>query len=535
MTVASLSNKNPYYIARENDWVMARDSYGGEKYVKEKEDAYLPPTAAMVADGMTFKQTGWSAYQAYKQRAVYPELVRPSLMAMLGVMHRKPPTIELPEKLEPMRDSATFNGEGLNWLLQKINEQQMLMGRYGLMLDVASGAGPQALPYIVTYNAESIINWDSTKVGDDRGVRQLQLVVLNESEFERKSGLAWVQMMRYRVLAMVNGVSDSWPEIPAAQNEYVAGSVRHTQDITSGDFVAPSIAGRTLNQIPFVFIGPRDLVPEPDMPVVMPLTRIALAIYRTEADYRQALYMQGQDTLVVIGQQADANAGKTRVGAFGSIDLPLGGDAKYVGASADGLSALQTAIQDDHKRAAQLGAQLLTERGNEAESGNALGIRVASRTATLTTVAMAGAGGLEQILKMAATWVGADPEEVSVKPNLDFAENIAQAQDLVYLMTGKNMGAPLSRESIHDWMARNDYTAMNFEEEETAIDSEPPTLTGLGTPGVAGIMPGGAKKPPADKTNTKGNKASKQSAKEKDGTSGAAPPGAGSSDAPSGQ
>lgn len=484
MTVTALSNKNPYYIQREIDWVMARDSYGGERYIKEKNDDYLPPTASMIANGMETKQAGWQAYQAYKARAVYPEIVRPSLMSMLGVMHRKPPNIELPKKLEAMRERATFNGESLNWLMQKINEQQMLMGRIGLMLDIADGAGPTAMPYIVTYNAETAINWDSSKVGDDKGVRNLQLVVLNETEFERR-GLTWIQMQRYRVLAMAGDVREAWPDIVADDNEYVAAEVKHTQSVTGAQFHTPELGGKTLNAIPFVFCGPRDLVPEPDLPVVMPLARIALAIYRTEADYRQALYMQGQDTLVVVGQQADASAGKTAVGAFGSIDLPIGGDAKYIGAQSSGISDLKDAIENDHKRAAQLGAQLLTERGNEAEAAGALGIRVASRTATLTTIANAGAGAMQRILRHAATWVGANPDEVSVQPNLDFAENVANAQDSVYLMTAKNMGMPYAKRSIHGWLARNNFTEMAYEEELSSINSEPPTEM-LGTPGVAG-------------------------------------------------
>lgn len=488
MTVGALSTKNPYYIQREIDWVMSRDAYGGERYIKEKAEEYLPPTMAMLSDGMSYGQPGYNAYQAYKGRAVYHELVKPSLMAMLGVMHRKPPDIQLPAKLEAMRKRATFNGESLHWLIQKINEQQMLMGRFGLFLDVATGKpASQAMPYIIGYNAETVINWDSSKQGDDAGLRTLQLVVLNESEFERRNGLSWVQMMRYRVLGISSMIADAWPNIVAPPSTYVAAEVRHSQDVASTQFVVPNIGGTTLDAIPFVFVGPRDLAPEPDIPVLMPMVRIALAIYRTEADYRQALYMQGQDTLVVTGQQADADAGKTRVGAFGSINLPIGGDAKYIGAQSDGINDLSTSIQNDLKRAAQLGAQLLTERGNEAESGDALNIRVASRTATLTTVAQAGAGGLEQILRSAATWVGADPEQVIVKPNLDFASDPAQAQDAVYLMTAKKLGLPLAEKSVHGWLKRHDFTDMDYEAEKDLIDEEPPDVMGLGTPGSAGV------------------------------------------------
>lgn len=464
-----------------------RDAYGGERYIKEKGQEYLPATLAQMQDGMTFGNIGFNAYLAYKARAVYHEMVKPALMAALGVMHRKDPVIKLPSKLEPMRDNATFNGEGLPWLLQKINEQQMLAGRYGLMLDVKTGAGPKDLPYVIGYNAEAIVNWDSTKFGDDQGPRSLQLVVLNETDYERRAGLAWTQIMRWRVLARAGDVRDTW-DVGGPDNVYIAAEVRNTADAHVGDFIAPSLAGRTLPEIPFVFVGPRDLAPEPDSPVLMPLARIALAIYRTEADYRQALYMQGQDTLVITGQQADANTGNTRVGAFGSIDLPIGGDAKYIGAESSGISDMKESIENDKAQAAQLGAQLLTERGNEAEAAQALNVRVASRTATLTTVAKAGAAALEKLLKHAAVWVGANPDEVSVIPNLDFADNKAQAQDAVYLMTAKNMGLPLAAKSIHTWLSRNEFTELTYEDEMKEKEKEPPSVgPGLGTPGVAGV------------------------------------------------
>lgn len=496
MAVVALSNKSPYYITREVDWVMMRDAYSGERAIKDKMEQYLPPTQTMLLDGMSFNQQGWQMYQAYRTRAVYHEMVKPALMAMLGVMHRKPPEVKLPAKLEPMRERATFNGESLHWLIQKINEQQMLMGRYGLLLDVATQdpnkSNPLALPYVVGYNTESIINWDSSKASDDQGLRQLQFVVLNESTYARRNGLQWVLEQRYRVLGQSNKVRDAWPDIPVddgPNGKYVAANVIQTEHLPDQEFYAPTLAGRELESIPFVFVGPRDLVPEPDMPVLMPLARIGLAIYRTEADYRQALYMQGQDTMVIIGQQATTDNSRTRIGAYGVIELPVNGDAKYVGSSR-GLGDFENAIQNDMKRAAQLGAQLLSERGNEAEAGNALQIRVASRTATLTTVAQCGAAALEQILKHAATWVGADPNQVKVTPNLDFADDPAQAQDLVYVQTAKNMGFPISEESIHAWAKKREFTVKTYEEELAARDKEEPLLIAPPTvPGARGVAP----------------------------------------------
>lgn len=490
MAVAGLSIHNPYYLSREVEWKIMRDAYGGERYIKESNQIYLPATASMLDNGMGVGQDGWAAYQSYRGRSVYHELVKPSLMAMLGVMHRKPPTIKLPKKMEPMLEKATFNGESLHWLLQKINEQQMLVGRIGLFLDVRKEKGPNELPYIVTYNAEQIINWDSSKVGDDEGYRTLEFVVLDESDMERKDNLAWTRIARYRVLAMAGAMRPVW-DTKFEDDTYIGGKTIDKMDIAAPEFTQPSIGGTTLDHIPFVFVGPRDLVPEPDAPVLMPIARLALAIYRTEADYRQALFMQGQDTLVVIGQQADAAVGRTRMGALGSIDLPMGGDAKFIGAQSQGIQYLENAIQNDLIRAAQLGAQLLSERGNEAEAASALNIRVASRTATLTTVAITGAAGLERILKDAAILLGCDEKEVSVKANLDFAEVKATAQDIVYLMTGKKLGAPLSLDSIHEWLQRHEFTSKTRDDEQAAIDKEDPIDLGLGTPGQAGVPTGG--------------------------------------------
>jgi hypothetical protein len=512
--VEALSSKNPYYSGRELDWVIMRDAYAGERLIKEKGELYLPPTAQQRNEGMAFRQPGFASYQAYRMRAVYHELVKPALMAMLGVMHRAPPDIELPSQLDKMRDHATFGGESLPWLTQKINEQQMLMGRLGLLLDVADGADAKVLPHVVVYNTEQIINWDSTIISDNH-TRETKFVVLNESAFERQpGGLMWQQVERYRVLARAGNVRDIWPDIQAEDDEYVACEVVKRASADGEEFKRPSIAGQTLKTIPFVFVGPRDLAPEPDAPVLMPLARIALTIYRTEADYRQSLYMQGQDTLVVIGQNPSTDTNRTTVGAFGSIDLPINGDAKFIGADSGGISEQATAIQNDLKRAAQLGAQLLSERGNEAEAGQALAIRVASRTATLTTVAQMGAVGLEQMLRQAAIWKGADPDKVHVNPNLDFADDPALAQDTVYLQTAKNMGLPISRRSIHGWLKKREFTPLDYEEEQKEIDKEEvlpgivpgqPGASGRGVPGDSVSFPKPGEVTPAKKGTSSGS------------------------------
>jgi hypothetical protein len=138
-----IDNKHPQYSEFILDWLTMRDTYRGERIVKEKGELYLPPTAGMQADGMLTKQPGRQAYDSYKLRAVYHDFVSDAVEAMIGMMHSKPPTIELPKALEPMMERATINGEGLAHLLRRINEQQLITGRLGLLLDLPIIPDPQ--------------------------------------------------------------------------------------------------------------------------------------------------------------------------------------------------------------------------------------------------------------------------------------------------------------------------------------------------------------------------------------------------------
>lgn len=482
--MATLTAKHPTWIIREADWILMRHSEAGERAIKGQRMRYLAPSSMMVARSMNSPaDLGWKMYDSYLSRAVYHDIVRPALDAMIGVMHSKPAKINVPKRMEPLLKRATFNGDSMDVLLQKINEAQLLTGRIGVMLDVAQDAQVDKLPYLVTYSTESIVNWDTSKVSENDGFRALQFVVLNETGMERTNGLEWQVVVKHRVLAMGDKTQDVFPGAPNGP-VYCAAGVRIAESVIGDDFGVVHFGGNTLDAIPFVFIGPKDLVPEPDVPPLLPLARIALAIYRGEADYRQALYLQGQQTLVTVG--AATNATDTlEVGASAEIALPIGGEAYYIGASADGLKAQADAILEDKRQAAHLGANLLETQGGAAESGDALLIRTAARTSSLTTVAKAGAAGLELLLKQAAVWVGANPDEVSVEANLEFGDRDTLAINLVQIMSAKMQGLPMADETVHWYMAQNGFTNKTFEEEKEAMQDDAPRI--LGGPG----MPGG--------------------------------------------
>ena len=382
-----------------------------------------------------------------------------------------------------MLDKMTIQGEGAQMLLRRINEAQLVSGRCGLLVDAPTGVDPyKALPYIAFYEPERIINWDAGR--RDEGRNLLELVVLDESGFQRE-GFTWVAERKHRVL--VRGIPEAlesgWVRPEIADNYGVCVKVNDMSMPIPDDFIFPQIGGKYLQDVPFVFISAKDLVPEPDEegPPLLGLSNLALAIYRGEADYRSTLHYQGQQTLVIIGgnvSDVDENQ-QLRVGNKGVIDLRIGGDAKYIGVSASGLGEMRQSIKNDDDKAATFGVQFMDVGSARGESGEALRIRVAARTTTISAIAQAAGAGLEQALKYCAQWVGEDPNEVSVLPQTDFADANVAGASLLAFMQAKQLGLPLSLKSLHRMMQLNDLTEMDFDTENEQIEDEAESLVGM--------------------------------------------------------
>lgn len=442
-----------------------RDAYAGERQVKSKGQLYLPATQGQILDGMN-KATdiGSLAYAAYVKRARFPNFVREAVQTAVGMLHSKPPKISLPEKLKDVRSSR---GETLPQLLRRINAEQLITGRIGILADVPNGV-TNAIPYLATYSAERIINWDDGSMSTVNP-QELELIVIDESEFVRADSLQWVETTKYRVLMKNNA------------GKYVFG-VFETADFEASKLKAASIAGKNPETIPFVMVNACDLVTDTDEPPLMDLGNLCMTIYRAEADYRQNLFMQGQDTLVVIGSIADDEEA-IRTGAGSNIQVPMGGDAKYIGVNSDGLSEQRESLENDRMRAGSMGAQSIDTVSRQRESGTSLNIRIAARTADLTQIAMTAAAGLERILKICAKWVGANPEEVVIEPNLEFGDMPLTGQNMVEMQTAQNLGYPVSSKSLHRLAFDRGVTKLSFEEEMAERKKEKGSVFDIGING----------------------------------------------------
>jgi hypothetical protein len=446
-----VETRHPDYSDRIDEWLLMRRSFRGQSAIKKEQVIYLP-----MPSGFTAQNDGGSEmYSAYLTRAVFPEIVKPTIRGMVGIIHRLPAEIKLPPALQPMLERATADGLPLDVFHRKITEEILKEGRYSVLADVPEGGAD--MPFLAGYVAETLINWD-----EDRR----DFFVLDESKLKRE-GFAWNTYKQFRVLQVEGGrYSQSLHE----------NGVQRAIEIQAR-------AAKPVPEVPLVVIGATELAIKPEDPPLLGVARAAGSIYRLDADMRHMLFNSAQDTFVVTGLGANDKL-PTVTGSGVVIGLPPQADAKYVGISVTGASVMRQQMVDDRDNATAHGAKMFEKtEGGGPESGEALKIKQAAQTATLVTIAQASAQGLEKALRHAATFVGADPNSVVVKPNLKLVEATLTAQDakaLVELWQAKG----ISRTTLFYNLHRGDLMppGRTQEQEDAEIEAddllEPPEVEG---------------------------------------------------------
>lgn len=453
---------HPDYVEYASAWEMMRGTIDGEDEIKEHSEKYLPMKSGIKA--MTDANARQAAYDSYKNRAEFPEIVSPTVQGGVGLIHAKPTEIVIPKAMEPLRERATKDGLTLDGLHQRLTMEVMRMGRFGLM----PGVTEKGEFHIAGYTAETIRNWDSP-------TGPLNYLVLDETGMVRDPETnKWVADRRYRENYIENGayVSREWVKTKGHDGK---------EAWVPQEPVLSTIKGRAaLPIVPFVFIGSTDLTPSPDEIPLYGLAKLALRAYRLDADYVSALHMTSEPTPYVTGVTAET-APKT-IGAAAMWALPEGATAGFLEFSGPGIQAQEKAIQNTLERAIMFGAQLFSDTRKTAESGEAKKIRLGSQQATLKSVAMTVAAGLEQCLRNIAIWGGLNPDDVSVMPNLDFVDHSLEPQEILALVSAWQAGA-YSKQTLFENFQRGEVISADrtFEDEEEMIQSDP-ALANLGMP-----------------------------------------------------
>lgn len=474
-----VNSKHIQYNEHIEEWRNCRLFYHGEKAVKAETTRFLPKPERATAQ----------EYQNYVSRAFFFPAVNRTVDGLTGAIDRKAPTVELPTKLEYIKENADSNFATLRQFSKIVLDEQFITGRAGILVERDPGG---SRPYMIMYEAENILNWavDSEQ--------RVTMVVLREYFYESKQEDPFVQTrkQRFRVLRMENGryIQQIYSEFLTETKDLV---------IEFDNEIEPTKAGIPLSDIPFVFVNPHSITPKIDKPPLLDLVLKNCEHYRVCADYANSLYLVANPFLVVKG----VTAPKTRtskaynlagelvqehtgladyneptfniaIGSTRAVFLPADADIKLLESTGHGVNPNKDRANDIKLEMAVLGARLLENQRTGVETAETAQLRQSGETSTLSNIVVNVSAAIKKALMLLAEWENVDGSEIDFTLNTDFVDTTINPQ-LVSTLADLVQREYISWDTFYHNLATGELTVPGRtpDEERQEIQKQPPLTT----------------------------------------------------------
>lgn len=392
-----------------------------EQNVDELGEKYLPCPSGKALSNRTPEEI--IRYRNYVMRAIFYNFLARTLVGFVGQVFSREPSVKNPASLAAMVKDATGDGLSLEQLAKEACAEVLSVGRYGLFVDYPtlgpSGASKAqvddgtARPVIMPYKAEAIIDWEYKKVG---AKWVLCYVVLKEeyNHRDKESGRLEVRT-QYRVLDI-------------GENNFYRQRV--WRDEVSDDSPAgwvtdmesqPIANGKSLEEIPFTFIGSVNNDANPDFPPMYDMAKINIGHYRNSADYEESIFYIGQPTFVVTGlTESWYDKMLNKIIRFGSREgIHLNKDAGAQILQAEANTMAKEGMDSKKEQLASMGAEFLRE-SNTQKTATEAAINDSSRTSALSTAAKNVSAAFTFAMEWAAIFQGEAENTVEFKLNSEF-------------------------------------------------------------------------------------------------------------------
>ena len=439
----NVSTIHPLLRSRLNQIRRSRDTYQGTDSIKRLDDDLLGnQTFVKIDEEYLPRLSGQDQdmYDSYKTRAVFFAAMSRTVVALVGAIDRKPPTIKGAEAIESFAKDVTGNGVSLSEFLCEIEAEIMISGRVTVCIDRKNSSDNR--PYLIWYKSEDTINWFSKVYGDFD--EKLSRMIFRESYFGVSEDNAYAQVRKeqYREYSLDDqgqSVVTLWRhdgEEDAMEKEWVAVE---TYTLTN--------RGRPLGFLPCVPIVCDGSILEVPKPPLLDLVDVNISHYRNSADYEHGMHWTALPTPYFTG--LNDRDGEITIGSGSAIILPdPSSSAGFLEFSGVGLATIKTAM--DHKEAMMqsLGARMLAGKMDQSTSAEVARINYSGETAALSNIAKSMSRGITKLLRMVARWENqAGAETISVHLNEDYVDSKLAAADITALM-GAYQGGVLSLESL---------------------------------------------------------------------------------------
>lgn len=457
--MSKMNVRNEKYLEARYSRQQMRDTIAGSNAIKRKGELYLPMPSSWAdvppAPGASKTANDYNApflhpnpaYQAYLQRARFPDITANGLRGMMGVASKVPPEIDLPSSIAYLETEVNSSGLSIAEFYDFILGEMLTVGNVNIVVDYDTDLNRF---YLTTYTAESTIDWNYDQIKGSVDIHDISFI---ESVEEDGSETILKYEFDEDLKVVVQLYSDGDPIGPPREISHF---------------------GRRYEKIPVFPAGTIENIPDPQPIPLLGISDIALEIYQENADLRQAHFLTCNPTLFIFG--AKESERPTTVGSQVIVMLQNPqGRAEYPATDTSALNHIKEYIHERYQEAASYGANILISGAKE--SGEALSVRQASRGANLVKCAKQAGAAIENALNFIAEISGLNPDSVVFKPSTEFAEMVLNSQDINSLVLGWLQGA-WDRETVLDNMRAAGYISHSKTNSDVInnIENSPPSI-----------------------------------------------------------
>ena len=484
----SVDHQHPQYVDTLAIWQLVRDADKGATAVKKRAKgssentmlglagtAYLPPPNPTDASAENRLR-----YQAYVDRATYVNFTAQTKEGMLGLVFRKKVEIEVDPAIE--YKIKNINGGGLtsDQMIKDVTAEVLCLGRHGLLEDYPQANEGMTEAQVkqlnlqsntVSYEAESIINWQTTTMG---GVQKLSLVVLKEPyPCASDDGFSIEFKDYHRVLMLRDGVYIQQLYDENGQlTTWSTGTLNENgEDLYTADIIPRKSDGSTWDEIPFIFVGSVNNDPSVDKAPLYDIAELNIAHYRNSADFEESSFMVGQPTPVLTGltqSWVDSNyEDGIHIGSRAAILLPEGGSGSLLQAA--GNSMPEQGMKNKEEQMIKLGARLIQDQGG-VETAEAAKIRFSGQNSKIASILINVEAAFEQCAEWAKMFMGGTAE-TEIEINKELYEKTIDPQMLIAQMQLMDRGV-IAKKDLRTNMRKGNLIDSDRTDEDIEAETE---------------------------------------------------------------
>lgn len=408
-------------------WTTLRDIHAGTNAVKSKGEAYLRKLSAHSND----------EYSAYLHRAPFYNGVRRTHEGLMGSLFRREAEHAIPEVISRLlgdkEATVTTCGRTLPELEKYAASELLLVGRFGILVDLPAGASTNPAPMLSLYQAEDIFSWRTRLF---QGKKIVDRIILREA-YETPTSYSIERSKVIRVLKL-DPDANSPSGLTYSQEVFWYDE---KNELLKSEAVTPSVRGLTLGYIPFEFLNVDDLRPDVSTPPMLDLAMMNLEHYESSALLSHALFYAGMPTYYIAGDADDPLVPNgvdqsRRVGPSSIWHIGKDEKAGLIEFTGHGLTFLENAVQDKQSQMQALGGRLITSQRRTASlTAEAYGVMEMSDQNILMCVAQTLERAITRSLRHYAALAGitlavADLNRTFVEVNKEFDNGELSAREL---------------------------------------------------------------------------------------------------------